>query len=221
MKLTVVAATGGIGRQVLAQALTAGHDVTALVRNPAGLPAGVPVVRADLSDPDPGAVESAVRGADAVLSGLGPRRNDPSGVAARGTRALVHAMESTGVRRLVVVSAAPIGTVPSPARPYPPKHDPGDGLVMRHVLAPLVKAVFKERYADLAEMEDLLRASALDWTVVRPPRLTDGPLTGRYRTAYGRNLRRGVRVSRADVAHLMLATLADPASVGQAVGIAY
>ena len=107
MKLTVVAATGGIGRQVLAQALTAGHDVTALVRNPAGLPAGVPVVRADLSDPDPGAVESAVRGADAVLSGLGPRRNDPSGVAARGTRALVHAMESTGKEH----SAARAGTL--------------------------------------------------------------------------------------------------------------
>jgi predicted DNA-binding protein (UPF0278 family) len=56
--------------------------------------------------------------------------------------------------------------------------------------------------------------------VVRPPRLTDGPLTGRYRTAYGQNLRRGLLVSRADVAHLMLATLDRPDTIGQAIGIA-
>jgi uncharacterized protein YbjT (DUF2867 family) len=74
--------------------------------------------------------------------------------------------------------------------------------------------------ADLALMEDILRDSGLDWTVVRPPRLTDGPPTGTYRTALGHNLRRGLFVSRADVAHLMLATLDQPAAIGQAIGIA-
>jgi uncharacterized protein YbjT (DUF2867 family) len=69
-------------------------------------------------------------------------------------------------------------------------------------------------------MEDILRDSDLDWTVVRPPRLTDKPVTGRYRTAYGRNLRGGVLVSRADVAHLMLRVLDEPESVRQVLGIA-
>ena len=78
-----------------------------------------------------------------------------------------------------------------------------------------------ETDADLARMEDLLRDSGLDWTVVRPPRLTDKPLTGAYRTAYGQNLRRGSFISRADVAHLMLDVLARPQSINQTLGVAY
>jgi uncharacterized protein YbjT (DUF2867 family) len=129
-------------------------------------------------------------------------------------------MQATGVRRIVVVSAAPIGTVPSPGQPRPPKHDPGDGFVMRHLLAPLTKAALRGHYRDLAMMEDVLRDSGLDWTIVRPPRLSDKPLTGAYRTAYGQNLRRGLLVSRADVAHLMLRVLGQPETIKQVIGIA-
>src|SRR5690242_11412994 len=204
MRITIFAATGGIGRAALEQAVDAGHQVTAVVRNPKGLTRPVPAVTADLSDPDPEALRRAVAGADAVLSGLGPRRARDAGITAPGTRAIVDAMLATGVRRIIVVSAAPVGTVASPGRPNPPKHDPGDGPLMRYVMAPLIKAVIPRHYADLALMEDVLRDSGLDWTSVRPPRLTDKPLTGRYRVAYGRNLRGGVLVSRADVAHLML-----------------
>jgi putative NADH-flavin reductase len=220
MKLTIVAATGGIGRQLLDQALAAGHEVTAVVRNPNKLPGRVRAVAVDLAAADPEALESAVRGADAILSGLGPRSSVEAGVAARGTRAIVEAMTATRVRRIVVVSAAPIGTVPSPGRPSPPRHDPGDGFLMRHLLGPLTKAALRTHYADLAVMEDLLRDSGLDWTVIRPPRLTDKPLTGAYRTAYGQNLRRGILVPRADVAHLMLRVLDQPQAIGQVVGIA-
>jgi uncharacterized protein YbjT (DUF2867 family) len=74
--------------------------------------------------------------------------------------------------------------------------------------------------ADLAQMEDALRDSGLDWTVVWPPRLTDKPLTGAYRTAYGQNLRRGLLVSRADVAHLMLGALEQPETIKRTIGIA-
>ena len=216
MKLTVVAATGGIGRQVLDQAIAAGHDVTAVVRNPGKVTADVRKVAVDLSAADPTALEAAIGGADAVLSGLGP-----AGVVARGTRAVVDAMVATGVRRIVVVSAAPIGTVASPGRPHPPKHDPGDGPLMRYVLTPMIKRILREHYADVALMEDVLRDSTLDWTIVRPPRLTNKPLTGHYRTAIGQNLRRGSLISRADVAHLMLHSLQQPELIGQTVGIAY
>ncbi len=225
MKLTIFAATGGIGRQVLEQALAAGHDVTAVVRNPKKLPGEVRgqvrIVTADLADPDPAALESALRGADTVLSGLGPRRKAEYGIVSKGTRAIVQAMQATEVRRIVVVSAGPIGTVPSPGRPKPPKNDPGDGFFMRNLLSPLVKAALRKPYADLALMEDILRDSGLEWTVVRPPRLTNGPLTGTYRTAYGRNVRGGLRISRADVAHLMLRVLEQPETIKQTIGIAY
>src|SRR5215475_7621566 len=113
MKLTIFAATGAVGRQLLQQAVAAGHDVTAVVRNPAKLAgelAGekVRVVTADLGAPDPAVLESAVRGADAVLSGLGPHSNSDAGIAAPGTAAIVAAMQATGVRRIVVISAAPV-----------------------------------------------------------------------------------------------------------------
>jgi putative NADH-flavin reductase len=220
MKLTIFAATGGIGRQLLEQAVAAGHDVTAVVRNPQTLSRQVRVVTTDLAAADPAVLESAVDGADAVLSGLGPRSNAEAGVARQGTRAIVQAMQATGVRRIVVVSAAPIGTVPSPGRPKPPRHDPGDGFFMRNLLSPMTKVALRQHYADLALMEDVLRDSGLDWTVVRPPRLTDKPLTGTYRTAYGQNLRRGALVSRADVAHLMLDVLERPEAIKQVIGIA-
>jgi putative NADH-flavin reductase len=224
MKLTIFAATGGIGRQILEQALDAGHDVTAVARNPRKLPGElsrqVRVVTADLAAPNPAALKSAVEGADAVLSGLGATSNSEAGVATQGTRAIVAAMKATGVRRIVVVSAAPIGTVPSPGRPNPPKHDPGDGFFMRHLGAPLTKAAFGKHYTDLAQMEDILRGSDLDWTAVRPPRLTNKPLTGTYRTAHGHNLRRGIFISRADVAHCMLRALDQAETIKQTIGIA-
>jgi len=220
MKLTIFGATGGIGHQALAQAVAAGYDVTAVVRDPTKLSADVRVVTADLAVPDEGVLESAVQGADAVLSGLGPRSKSDAGIAARGTRAIVDAMDAAGVRRLVVVSAAPIGTVDSPGRPNPPKHDPGDRFFMRHLFGPMTKAALRSPYADLALMEDILRDSDLDWTIVRPPRLTDKPLTGTYRTAHGQNLRRGLFIPRADVAQLMLRLLEQPETIHEVVGIA-
>jgi putative NADH-flavin reductase len=221
VKLTIFAATGGIGRHALEQAVTAGHDVTAVVRNPKKLSREVRVVTADLAAPDPSALNCAVTGADAVLSGLGQRLKTDAGIAAQGTRFIVRAMKATGVRRIVVVSAAPIGTMPSPGRPNPPKHDPGDGIFMRNLLSPMIKTLLKKLYADLAILEDIVRDSGLDWTIVRPPRLTDKPMTGNYRTAYGQNLRGGVVISRADVAHLMLRALEQPETINQVIGVAY
>ncbi len=221
MKLTIFAATGGIGRQALEQAVAAGHDVTAVVRNPKTLSAAIRIVTADLAAADPAALKSAVEGADAVLSALGPRSISDAGVASQGTRAIVQAMKAADVRRIVVVSAAPIGTVPSPGRPKPPKHDPGDGFFMRHLFSPLIKALLRKPYADLALMEDILRDSGLDWTIVRPPRLTNKPLTGIYRTASGQNLPRGFFIARADVAHLMLRALKQPETIKDTIGIAY
>jgi putative NADH-flavin reductase len=222
MKLTIFAATGGIGRHILEQAVTAGHDVTAVVRN-AGKLSGAPVrvVTADLATANPAVLKSAIDGADAILSGLGPRNpRAEAGIASRGTRAIVAAMQATHVQRIVVVSAAPIGTVQSPGRPKPPKHDPGDGFFMRHLFSHVAGAMFREHYADLALMEDLLRDSGLNWTISRPPQLTEKPLTGTYRTAYGQNLRGGWSISRADVAHHMLRVLDQPETIKQVIGIA-
>jgi putative NADH-flavin reductase len=221
MRLTIVAATGGIGRELLSQALAAGHDVTAVVRDPSKISQPIRVIRADLAHADPTAMRDAVKGADAILSGLGARSNAEAGVAWRGTQSIIDAADAAGVRRLVVVSAAPIGTFPSPARPNPPRHDPGDGFFMRQLGARFAKTAFRTHYQDLARMEDVVRASDLDWTIARPPKLTDKPLTGRYRTALGQNIRGGFSISRADVAHQMLHSLDQPQTIHQVVGMAY
>jgi putative NADH-flavin reductase len=224
LNITIVAATGGVGRQILKQAEAAGHHVTAVVRNLAKLPwsrNGLRAVTVNLAEPDAAELESAIRGADAVLSGLGAVSAAEAGVAETGTRAIIQAMHATGVRRLVVVSAAPIGTVPSPARPNPPKHDPGDGFFMRYLGAPFARRAFARQYADLARMEDLLQGSDLDWTIMRPPGLINRRLRGSYRVAIGRNVRGGVFISRSDVAHGMLDALERPETIGQTIGIAY
>lgn len=221
MKLTIIGATGGVGSQVVRQAVAAGHDVTAVARHPEKLPSEARRVATDLTALDPNALQAAVRGADAVLSCLGPRSKAEIGIVAKGTAAILAAMHAEQASRIVVISAAPVSTLPSPGRPSPPRHDPGDGFLMRQVGVRVTKFVFRAPYADLALMEDELRASDLQWTILRPPRLTNKPLTGRYRTAVGKNLRHGLSVSRGDLAHLMLKVVTEPETIGQSVGIAY
>lgn len=221
MKVTVLGATGGVGRQVVEQALAGGHDVRAVVRDPAPLPDDVPYVLADLATADSIALEAATVGADAVLSCLGRRSKADAGVASRGVGVAVDAMWATGVRRIIAVSASPVATITSSSRPQPPRHDPGDGLLMRTVLTPTIKRVFGDHYRDLALMEDALYESRFDWTVVRPPRMTNKPLGPAYRTSTEHNLLGGRSVSRAAVAELMLACLEDDETIGKVVRVAF
>jgi putative NADH-flavin reductase len=179
------------------------------------------VVTADLTAPDSEVLESAVSGADAVLSGLGPRNNREFGIVSKGTRAIIGAMKATGVRRIVVVSVAGISTIPTPSRPNPPKRDPGTGFFMRNILSPIAKVRLGKHYADVALMEDLLRDSGLDWTAVQLPLLIDKPPTGTYRTAYEQSVHHGYRIARADAANFMLRVLDQPETVGHSIAIAY
>jgi putative NADH-flavin reductase len=221
VKLALLGATGGVGREVLSQALAAGHAVTVVVRNPSKLPPDVEVVRQDLATPDLEVLAAAMHDVDAVISAVGPHRAAEAGIVAPATAAITHAMDCARVRRLVVISAAPVGVVPSTHQPHPPRYDRGDDLLMRSVLSPLIRRLFGPLYTDLAAMEDLLRYGSLDWTSIRPPRLTNGPLTCTYRTAIDRNVRHGLFISRPDVAHLMLTVLRQSETVRHAVGVAY
>ncbi|MGO4460616.1 NAD(P)-dependent oxidoreductase [Streptomyces sp. M-16] len=215
MELTVFGATGGVGREVVRQALAAGHGVTAVVRDPARL--DVPpherlrvAVVADLTDED--ALVPVLAGRDAVVSALGAAGNKQARlrpVTGPALRAVVSAMDRAGVTRLSAVSAAPLGP-----------DSPGDGLFLRAVLYPVLRRALRDLYADLAVMEDTLRASGLRWTVVRPPRLLDRPHTGRYRRALDANVPGGKVIARADVADALLSTLTDPSTECHAVGVA-
>jgi putative NADH-flavin reductase len=214
VRITVFGATGGTGQHLVDQALEAGHHITAVVRDPARLwQAGHPrlevvkaVVQADLQHLD--AITKAVKGQDVVVSALGPRGKDDITVCSDGARAIITAMRITDIRRLVVVTAG--GHIV----------DEGDGLASKLVVKPLLRRFLREGFADFARTDELVRTSGLDWTIMRPPRLTDGARRT-YRTAIDRNVRGGITIARADLADATLAALTDPATIGHHISLGY
>lgn len=190
-KLVVFGATGPTGREIVTQALTLGHEVRAFARDPARLAAAhehLEIARGDVYDQ--WAVDQAVSGRDAVICALGIRRGAPKTLVTDGTQRILRAMSKHGVRRFVGLSAFGAG-------------ETRDGSLYVRVTWAMLRPnlLDKERY------EQLVRASDRDWTLVRPPRLTGGPATGRYRV--GSDLRMGLNatVSRADVAAFVLQQL--------------
>ena len=223
MKLVILGATGSVGQHLVTAATSRGDDVLVVARDTTRLPDNwtCRVAEIDLLTAQPRLLQSAVAGADAVLSALGARGAADHGILAAAATQVLAAMQETGVRRYVGISAAPVATTPSRARPTPPRHDPGDDLLTRAVMMPIVKRLFASVYADSALMEDAVRASGVDWTIMRPPRLINKRSTGRYRTAIDENVRRGRSIGRADLAHFMLTAIGQANTVEHTIGIAY
>jgi putative NADH-flavin reductase len=203
MRLLILGATGGTGRALLEQARTRGHQVTAFVRSPQKL--GPPQEGVTVRRGDPLSVtelRAVLPDHDAVLTALGPPGPGRTTILRDFGRSIVEAMRDGGPRCLLVVSVAALfddaGFVAS--------------LFRRTLLRNIV--------VDAAEMERAVMESGLDWTIARPPRLTNGPLTRLYRVADGRMPRGRVWVSRADVAHFLLDELEQSRHVHEIVGMA-
>jgi putative NADH-flavin reductase len=200
MKLLIFGATGGTGAQLLTQALDAGHDVTAVARNPDKITvsdhARPTLITADILEPK--TWKAALLGHDAVLSCLGSRdRKHPTTVYSQGTTNIIAAMRQAGVRRLVCLSSAGLEIPPEISLPQ------------RLVTRLLIQRLYRHGYTDMAAMERIVTASGIDWTIIRPPMLTDGPLTGHYRAAANQHLAKSKTISRADLAHYMLTHIED------------
>lgn len=194
MKLTVFGATGGTGRQVVEQALAGGHQVTVLVRDPAKLAITHPALtvrRGNVLEPED--VFNSVSGADAVIVSLGNTANNPDGVVAKGTANVVDAMQKSGVARLIVVTSLGVGESKDQV-PF----------FFKAIMATALRKAMQDKEAQ----EKTVKASGLDWTIVRPGGLTDGPRTGAYRYGLDPKIVAG-QVSRADVAEFVLKQLTD------------
>jgi putative NADH-flavin reductase len=207
VRLTVFGATGGTGRLLVRKALAAGHEVTAVVRKPT--PIGHPSLEIVVADVfDPMSLTSALTDSDAALSALGPHgRNDPTQVCSVAIGSILQAMDRAGVRRVVALSAQPVL-----------RGGAGEPLWFRATVRPLIRAVYRNVYADLERMERVLAASAADWTVLRPPYLIDKSATGRYRSAIEANVP-GRSLARGDLAEAMLDVVDDPATIRHALGV--
>lgn len=210
MRITVFGAHGLTGVLLTRQALDAGHQVAAATRRPAEFPIDHPaltVVSADVHDAD--AVDRAVDGADVVLSTLGvPFTRKPIDVYSEGARAMIAAMSRHRVKRLVVVSSSATE----------PHHHADGGFLLNRVLQPMVtKTIGKTTYADMRRMEDLVRHSDLEWTIMRPSGLFDGSAVTGY--ALYEDQAPGVFTSRADLAASMLEQASDTRFLYKAVAV--
>src|SRR5438132_2319955 len=207
-RILIVGATGGTGRQLVAQALERGYVVTALVRNPAKLKvdhAQLRIIKGDVLDY--ASVEASMRGQDAVVSALGHKRFFyPTHIQSEGTRNILRAMETQRVSRLVCETALGIGD--SAGRM---------GLFYTLFIIPVVLHFY---FWDKARQERLIAQSNVEWVIVRPGALTNGKKRGRYR--HGREVGSflwTVRISRADVADFMLNQLTSDTYLRAAPGV--
>lgn len=210
MKLTIFGATGATGTALVSQALAAGHEVTAVVRDARRLTVPAhPLLRVVAADVmDPASIAPATEGADAVISAIGPRGTGATTVIQDSVRSLVQALDKTGPKRFVEVSGSIVA-------------DEGESPYMRYLVKPVARRTFLRHVcADMRAGEDEIRHSGLDWTILRPPSLNDKTATGSYRLAVDRNLPHGFSVSRADLAACILGLLGDPATVRRHVAIA-
>ena len=203
MKLFILGATGAIGQQLVRTALEREHNVTAYVRSPRKIGdrhERLKVVEGDVFDT--GELARSLAGNDAVLSSFGPSTMRATTLRRDFGRTLAAALRESEVRRVQVVSAA---------------------FLFRDIglLGGLLKAtIFRQMIPDMAGMEAELCKNDLEWTMVRPPRLTNGIATRSFRIADGELPSGGTLISRADVAGFMIGEAENPRHVRQIVGLA-
>lgn len=193
MKLTIFGPTGGTGKELVKQALAAGHDVTAYARTPSKLDIAherLTIVQGDMQN---GAkIREAVAGADAVISALGPTSNKPGSPLTAGMQKIVAAMQAENVDRLIAATGAGVA-------------DPNDEPQLVGRLFGLALRLFARHVlADSQGMVAAIRGSDLNWTLARAPRLNDNPPNGKLKVGYA-GKGPGTQLSRVDFARFMLA----------------
>lgn len=205
MRITVFGATGSVGRLVVEQALAQGHEVTAFTRRAASVTATherLRVVEGDVFDT--AAAERAIAGQDAVMVTLGDGRKGL--VRFGGTKSVVDAMHRTGVKRLICQSTLGVG-----------ESRANLDFLWKYVMFGLL---LRKAYADHVRQEDYVRASGLDWTIVRPSAFTDGPRTGAFsRDIPGDAQHLTLKIARADIADFLLEQLTETAYIHRTPGI--
>jgi putative NADH-flavin reductase len=193
MKIVVFGATGGSGEQLVRQGLAAGHEVTAFARRPENITTKHPLLKVQPGDAlDAVQVSRAIDGQEAVLSAIGVNRRSKTTICSESTRQIINAMKEHGVRRLICLSAYGASETKDTA-----------------LYSKFLRAIIGKRVEDKDQMEALVRASELDWVLVRPPWLTNGAKEGRYRVGFDIPIKLFSTISRADVAEFMLKQLTD------------
>jgi uncharacterized protein YbjT (DUF2867 family) len=207
MKTIVFGATGNVGRPAVARMLKDGHEVTAFARRPEKIGFAHPHLTLRAGDAmNAASVADAVAGHDAVVITIGAGMNRKSTIRSQGTMNVIEAMHRHGVRRLICQST--LGA-----------HESWENLNFfwkRIMFGMLLRPVF----LDHELQEKLVRASGLDWTIVRPSAFADGPATGTFKEDFGPNERRlKLTIAREDIAAFLTRQLGDATYLRRAVAI--
>ncbi len=204
MKLAIFGATGRTGKPLVEQALQAGYEVTALARTPSKLGISNPkltIIQGDvLNKAD---VEKTVQGADTVISVLGHSKDTPRTMLTESTNYMLAAMEKFGVKRIIILTGAGVDDA----------HDKPK--LVNHLIKGALKMISGDVLKDSVQMVEELKKSNTDWTVVRVPRLMDGPHTGKYRVGWV-GINTGTQIVRPDVADFLLKQVKDTTYLRQA-----
>lgn len=196
MKILVLGATGATGRLIVGKAVAKGYEVVALVRSKAKAAdlAGAELIEGDARDP--AVLARAIVGCDAVVSSLGTAMSPFKEVTLllMATRALVGVMEQQNIRRLVCITGLGAGD----SRGH-------GGFFFDRLFLPLM---LQKVYEDKDRQEDAIRASTLDWTIVRPTVLNDKPARGHIKALTDLSGIHGGTIARSDVAEFVVQQLA-------------
>ncbi len=209
MRVAVIGASGGVGRQIVEQALARGHEVTAAVRNPADMKLRhdrLWTVTCDAFDSE--AVNAVIQEQEVVFCALGTPSREPTTLYSSAAQNVLAGMQRHGARRLVFLSN--FGVADETANDF-----------LSLMMLVLARRVIRHTLADHRRALEAFIRSDIEWVAVRPMALTDGPLTGRYRVdAFGLP-HKGRSIARADVADFMLNQAQDDRYLRQAPAIAY
>jgi len=208
-KIAIFGASGKTGMQLVQQALDLGHSVTAIVRNPSQFTLGhknLYVHQGDVLELN--SFNHVMQGQDAIISALGATSTAPTTVFSEGIRNVIQSMNAHGISRVSVMSALAVEINPIMAW--------WQRLFIKYILQPILRNM----YDDTLKMEYIMKQTALDWTIVRPPQLTNKGVTGNYRVEASNHLHGANKISRADVAHYMLRHLFDENTYRTTVEIA-
>ncbi len=209
-KIIVFGATGGTGKQVVAQALQAGYKVIVVVRKPETFNitnSHLNIIKGDVLQPD--TFQNEISDVDAIISCLGIPKVQATTLYSESMQNIINAMEKNKKDRIICISSGAID--------IPPK----SSFIMAFLLKNVLQRIYKPVYTDMKLMESKLKNSKLNYTIVRAPKLTDGKKTGKYKDITQQPLRKIPTISRADLADFMLKCINNPKTNKSSIEVAY
>lgn len=208
--IAVLGANGGIGKQVVLAALKAGHSITAILRTPSNLQIShlnLQIVQGDVMKPE--TLDKYLKNKDVIVSAIGKNSLKNTILYSKGNKNLLESMKRVGANRAFFISASGLEVNPS------------HSLLVKFATKFILQSLLRNMYADLLRMEKIVKASDINWTIMRPPKLLDTSLTGSYRTAIDKFIINGLKISRSDVAHFIVNNISNKSIFKKTVEIAY